>query len=212
MDLHLLCTAHGVTKETIERYREDDWIGVDYGTVLLLKNNIIPIAAFGDFDSITDEEKQLIDTHIDVEILPTEKNETDLEVGIRYALTLGYQRVYIHGATGGRLDHFLGNLQILLDTDVLLSDSEFSVIDEYNLIHVLATGTHIIQQQPGMKYVSFIPVNDHVILTIEGLKYELPRTEQLLGSTRTISNEFVSERAEVTVENGMVYMIQSKDA
>lgn len=212
MDLHLLCTSHGVTENTIEQYKQDDWMGVDYGTVLLLKHNIIPIAAFGDFDSITDEEKQLIDDHIDVEILPTEKNETDLEVGIRYALTLGYERVFIHGATGGRLDHFLGNLQILLDAEVLLSESEFYVIDEFNVIQVLATGTHIITQTPQMKYVSFIPVNDHVVLTIEGLKYELPRTELTLGSTRTISNEFVSERAEVTVEHGMVYMIQSKDA
>jgi len=212
MDLHLLCTYTGVTEDTLTRLAHEDWIGIDYGTVVLLQHQITPIAAFGDFDSTTPQERELITQHIQVEVLPSEKDETDLEVGIRYALTLDYDRVFIHGATGGRMDHFLGNLQALTHPDVILSKSEFYIIDEQNMIQVLAAGTHIITHAETMTYVSFIPLGEQVILTIEGLKYELPRTPLEMGRTRTVSNEFIAERAEVTVENGMVYMVQSRDS
>lgn len=34
------------------------WIGVDKGTVTLLDAGIIPVEAFGDFDSITEQERR----------------------------------------------------------------------------------------------------------------------------------------------------------
>lgn len=210
MDLHILCTAR-IKDEILVELQHEDWIGIDYGAVKLIEHGIIPIAAFGDFDSISAQQRESLVQHIDVDVLPSEKDETDLEIGLNYALELEYNRVLIHGATGGRLDHFLGNLQLLVNEDILRSSSEFIIVDDNNVIQVLTAGTHIIQQIDGMHYVSFIPVNDHVIMSIEDLKYPLDRTPLLLGATRTISNEFISERAQVTVENGMVYMIQSRD-
>ncbi|WP_414053919.1 thiamine diphosphokinase [Macrococcus equi] len=211
MDLHILCTKIGVSTTLLETFKDSDWIGIDYGALMLVDAGIRPIAAFGDFDSVSLEECARIEQVIDVEFLPAEKNETDLEIGIQYAKNLGYDKVYIHGATGGRLDHFLGNLQTLIHPDVLLSESEFIIIDELNEIQVLPTGTHIIEKSNDKKYVSFIPVNDGVVLSIDGLKYETERLEVKMGYTRTVSNEFVHHRAEITVENGMVYMIQSDE-
>ncbi|ULG75098.1 thiamine diphosphokinase [Macrococcus brunensis] len=212
MDLHLLCTAHNFNMKTMDVLKHEDWIGIDYGVLMLVEAGITPIAAFGDFDSLTEVQLKRVQAELEVDVLPTEKNETDLEVGIQYALTLDYDRVFIHGATGGRLDHFLGNLQTLLNKEVVLSSSEFFIVDDDNVIQVLATGTHIIRRHENMTYVSFIPVEAGVVLTIHDLKYTLPRTQLEMGTTRTVSNEFVNDRAEVIVENGMVYMIQSKDA
>ncbi|MCE4956788.1 thiamine diphosphokinase [Macrococcoides caseolyticum] len=212
MDLHILCTKLGVSTAYLNEHQTDDWIGIDYGALMLVKAGIRPIAAFGDFDSVSADERMLIESVIDIEYLPAEKNETDLEVGVQYAKSLGYDKVYIHGATGGRLDHFLGNLQTLIHPDILLSESDFIIVDDYNEIQVLPTGTHVIEKSQNKKYVSFIPVNDGVILTIDGLKYETERLEVNMGYTRTVSNEFVTDRAEITVEQGMVYMIQSKEA
>ncbi|WJP98634.1 thiamine diphosphokinase [Macrococcus bovicus] len=212
MDLHLLCTAHNFNRRTLEELKNEDWIGIDYGALMLVQAGIRPIAAFGDFDSLTDDELSTLQAELDIDVLPSEKNETDLEVGIQYTLTLDYDRVFIHGATGGRMDHFLGNLQTLLNKEVMLSASEFFMVDDVNVIQVLPTGTHIIQRYQDMTYISFIPVEAGVFLTIEDLKYTLPRTQLEMGTTRTVSNEFVTDRAQVIVENGMVYMIQSKDA
>ncbi|WP_414043362.1 thiamine diphosphokinase [Macrococcus sp. EM39E] len=211
MNLHILCTKLGVTQAFLEAHQGEDWIGIDFGAVMLIDAGITPIAAFGDFDSVSRVERERIEGVIDIEYLPTEKNETDLEVGIQYAKSLGYDKVYIHGATGGRLDHFLGNLQTLIHPDILLSTSDFIMVDALNEIQVLPTGTHIIEKSNDKKYVSFIPVNDGVILTIDGLKYETDRLEVIMGFTRTVSNEFVTDRAEITVEQGMVYMIQSNE-
>lgn len=212
MDLHILCTHLGVSNSLLEKYHNEDWIGIDYGTIMLVDAGIRPIAAFGDFDSVSEDERLRIEEVIEIEYLPTEKNETDLEVGIQYASGLGYDKVYIHGATGGRLDHFLGNLQTLVHPDLLLSETEFIIVDEYNEIQVLSTGTHIIERSEDKKYISFIPVNDGVLLTIEGLKYEADRLEVKMGFTRTVSNEFITDRAEIIVEQGMVFMIQSSEA
>jgi len=199
MDLHILCTHLGVSNSLLEKYHDEDWIGIDYGTIMLVDAGIRPIAAFGDFDSVSEDERLRIEEVIEIEYLPSEKNETDLEVGV-------------HGATGGRLDHFLGNLQTLVHPDLLLSETEFIIVDAYNEIQVLSTGTHIIERSEDKKYISFIPVNGGVLLTIEGLKYETDRLEVKMGFTRTVSNEFITERAEITVEQGIVYMIQSSEA
>lgn len=126
-----------VDDSIFEVYRDDDWIGVDFGTLMLVDHNIRPIAAFGDFDSIDAAQKLRIESVIDIDYLPAEKNETDLEVAIQYAKDLGYDKVFIHGATGGRLDHFLGNLQTLLHPEILLSTSEFYIVNAQNTIHVL---------------------------------------------------------------------------
>lgn len=107
MNLHILCTQLEVDESIFEMYGSDDWIGVDYGALMLIDHNIRPIAAFGDFDSIDETEKLRIESVIDIDLLPAEKNETDLEVAMQYAKDLEYNKVFIHGATGGRLDHFL---------------------------------------------------------------------------------------------------------
>lgn len=211
MNLHILCTQLEVDESIFERYGSDDWIGVDYGALMLIDRNIRPIAAFGDFDSIDETEKLRIESIIDIDYLAAEKNETDLEVAMQYAKDLEYNKVFIHGATGGRLDHFLGNLQTLLHPEILLSTSEFHIVNAYNTIQVLTAGTHIIEHEPGKKYISFIPVNDGVTLTLEGFKYDVDRLEISLGITRTVSNEFAERRAQVTVEQGMVYCIQSTE-
>lgn len=54
-------------------------------------------------------------------------------------------------------------------------------------------------------------MNDGVTLTLEGFKYDADRLEVNLGITRTVSNEFAERRAQVTVEQGMVYCIQSTE-
>lgn len=211
MNLHILCTKLGISEDFLKAHQDEDWIGIDYGTLLLVRNGIRPIAAFGDFDSVSEAERAEIEKVIEIDDLPSEKNETDLEVGIQYALNLGYDKVYIHGGTGGRLDHFLGNLQTLIHPDVILSDSEFIMVDHLNEIQVLPSGTHILERSHDKRYISFIPINDGVILTLDGFKYDVARLETKMGYTRTVSNEFLSDRAEVTIEQGMVYMIQSRE-
>lgn len=47
--------------------------GVDRGTMILLQHNITPIFAVGDFDSISESEREWVQSRIAIEPVPAEK-------------------------------------------------------------------------------------------------------------------------------------------
>ncbi|MEJ7405454.1 thiamine diphosphokinase, partial [Staphylococcus epidermidis] len=60
-------------------------------------------------------------------------------------------------------------------------------------------------------YISFIPLNDEVIISLEGFKYNLSHEHLESGSTLTISNEVTTNVAKVNVEKGTVLQMRSTD-
>ncbi len=71
-------------------------------------------------------------------------------------------------------------------------------------------GEHEPSRNPAMKYVSFIPVFNHTVLTLADFKYPLDQMRLEMGSTLTISNEFTYEKAYVKTSQPII-MIQSND-
>ena len=59
----------------------------------------------GDMDSISDP--AILDHYPGTIRHPTDKDETDTEIGIRELRARGYQRILLIGGGGGRLDHLL---------------------------------------------------------------------------------------------------------
>ncbi|WP_192977742.1 thiamine diphosphokinase [Mammaliicoccus vitulinus] len=212
MKVNLLCSLRNVEKDVLQE-QQNEWIGVDRGTLELLNHQIMPIAAVGDFDSVTNEELHQIKKQIEIDPVKKEKDDTDLALAVNLAVELGYAEIRIYGATGGRLDHFMGAVQILTKPEFLAEDIKISLIDSQNEITVLKPGSHRISQVEGMKYVSFIPLNTNIRIKLDEFKYELPYTTLEQGSTLTISNEFKEgyDQPLVTVELGNILMIQSKD-
>lgn len=212
MKVNLLCSLRNVDKDVLQE-QQNEWIGVDRGTLELLNHQIMPIAAVGDFDSVTNEELHQIKKQIEIDPVKKEKDDTDLALAVNLAVELGYAEIKIYGATGGRLDHFMGAVQILTKPEFLAEDIKISLIDSQNEITVLKPGSHRISQVEGMKYVSFIPLNTNIRIKLDEFKYELPYTTLEQGSTLTISNEFKEgyDQPLVTVELGNILMIQSKD-
>ncbi len=73
----------------LSEYTDGDttWVGVDKGTVALLEAGIIPQEAFGDFDSITEEElMQIQKAAPTLHVYQAEKDYTDLELALDWAL------------------------------------------------------------------------------------------------------------------------------
>ena len=72
----------------------------------------------GDFDSITSEElKEAKSKGIKVISFPTEKDKTDGELAVDYAISLGSKELVILGSFKEELDHALGNLFLLFKID-----------------------------------------------------------------------------------------------
>lgn len=212
MKVKLLCSVRNIPSNLFD-YKNVDWIGVDRGTLELVNNQIKPVSAVGDFDSVNEQELEQIRKAIDVYPVKKEKDDTDLALAVNLAVDMGYTEIEIYGATGGRLDHYMGAVQILTKPEFLKQDFKISLIDQQNHISVLKPGKHEIFRVEDMTYVSFVPLNTGIRIKLDELKYELPFTTLDQGSTLTISNEFKEglERGFVQVELGNVLIIQSKD-
>ena len=83
-------------------------IAADRGYDSLMAYGVTPDLVVGDFDSLGYAPK-----HPNVTQLPAEKDDTDMVYALRKGLELGYRRFVLLGGVGGRLEHTLGNLQLL---------------------------------------------------------------------------------------------------
>ena len=107
---------------------DDYLIAADGGVNHLLKMGILPEIVIGDLDSIDEDTLlQLTSAEVNIEQYSEDKNETDIELALRYAIELQPTSILIVGALGGRLDQTLANLSILTDptlsgTDIRLDD------------------------------------------------------------------------------------------
>ncbi len=185
---------------------EGPFIGVDYGAYLVAKQNKQMVLAIGDFDSVNVEQLQTIRQHSDeVIVLPREKDESDTESAIAWAREHGYEEIELWGAMHGRADHFLSNILLLY-----YQNHNLILADENNRLQILEAGVHAISKQ-GFTYLSMI-VLEAANVSIEGVKYPLYQRRIVPESTLTISNEIVEDYATITIYQGKVILIQSRDA
>ena len=83
-------------------------IAADRGYDSLMAYGVTPDLVVGDFDSLG-----YMPQHPNVTRLPAEKDDTDMVFALRRGLDMGYRRFVLLGGLGGRLEHTLGNLQLL---------------------------------------------------------------------------------------------------
>lgn len=211
MKVNLLCGNRNLPESLLNTETDAHWIGVDRGALLLIEAGITPRFAVGDFDSITSEEKAFVEKRIDINPFNSEKNDTDLALGIDQAVTNGYKEICVYGATGGRLDHFMGALQILEKPEYTEQNIVIKLIDVNNEIQFFKTGSYTIQKNDNYRYISFIPVTYPTIISLNNFKYNLEKEQLKLGSTLTISNELNQAEGNVNITEGNVLMVRSKD-
>ncbi|QIW18972.1 thiamine diphosphokinase [Bacillus thuringiensis] len=213
MIIHILAGGPAEYCADFSRYENEKvvWAAVDRGVYRLLKGGITPAVAFGDYDSVTEEELVWMGQQTnDLHIVPREKDQTDLEIAISWALEQNPTLIRIFGATGGRLDHGLANIQMLLRG--LEVGIEMCIVDNKNEISVKKVGTHIIEENKNFPYVSFVPVTEIVEgITLLGFKYPLTNKTIEWGSTLCISNELVEEKGTFSFTSGILMVIRSTD-
>jgi len=192
---------------------EDIWIGVDKGVFTLLSKGIKPKNAFGDFDSVTADELLIIEENVkELQKFKPEKDETDMELALVWALQQSPDKIRIFGATGGRLDHLFANIQLLINP--LMNDNFVSIeiIDQKNIVFLKAPGSYIIKKIASKQYVSFIPITSEIRdLTLQGFKYPLTKHYIPLGSTLCISNELIDDCGHFSFSTGILMIVRSND-
>lgn len=190
----------------------DVFVGIDRGTWHLLQRSLVPTFSVGDFDSLTEQERQLVFEQVpDYVTSNPEKDDTDTQL----ALAETFKRypeadVCLIGATGGRLDHLLANIWLGVEPRFAPYLSQFCLKDRQNTVTYLAPGHYTIQKIPEMTYLGYCCLTPVAELTLKKSKYTLDHAA-ILQPTSWASNEFVGSTAEISFTSGIIAVVQSKD-
>lgn len=181
----------------------------DGGALHLQKLGIKPDVLLGDFDSI--EERYLEyyrEQKVTILKYPKEKNMTDTELAVDTAIERGYKDIVIIGGTGTRLDHTLSNIFLL--RQMLDRGVRGRIVNEYNEIFLIDDCTEV-KAEEGY-YLTLLPLTSKVEgITTKGLYYPLKGETIEMGSTRGVSNCFVSQEAQISITSGVLMVIKTRD-
>lgn len=196
----------------IQSHEIDRVIAADGGMRFCYERQVEPDLILGDYDSI---EPEILDFYrksgrVEMETFQVEKDDTDTELALKKAISMGSSNIYILGATGGRMDHFLSNLYLLNQAGQ--EGVKAWLADAKNLICLLDGPAVIKKTEQAGKYVSFLPFTDRVDgVTLKGFKYPLDGYQMTRDSSIGVSNEIEADEASVSFDSGILIMIQSKD-
>ncbi len=175
-------------------------IAADAGYKVLTEIGITPDIVVGDFDSLGyTPEHPVTEVHSPV------KDDTDMMLAVEKGIECGCEEFYIFGATGGRIAHTLGNLQVLS----FIAEKGFSgyVFDTDTVITVI-NGSTLAFDENASGYISLLPFGcDKATVTLKGFKYEVDSCDLPYNRPLGISNEFTGKTAILTVHSGTVIAV-----
>lgn len=187
-------------------------IGVDRGMDFLYNNKISPNYVLGDFDSVSSDVADYFFNcdKVSVKELSPEKDESDTEVALSLAVTMGAKEIIVLGATGGRLDHFWANVQSLMIP--LKRGVKAYIYDKQNRISLHNEDFTLNKEDSFGDYFSLFALGEDVHgLTIEGAKYPLKSHSLSPVDSLTVSNEYLEEQVSISFNNGVVILMETKD-
>lgn len=209
---HLILAAPLKEPLNINIQEEAVFIGIDRGALYLLDEGIQPDLAIGDFDSISSEEKERIKKHSKiVKNFQSEKDDTDTELGlIQTVEQFNPDSIMIYNWIGGRLDHFISILFLVVQPRFYNILSILSFVDKENTICFYLPGQHIVRKENDKEYLSYIGMTQIKGLTLQDVKYPLNKADYSYPAA-LISNEFTKDTARFSFEEGILAVVQSKD-
>ncbi|MCI6536144.1 thiamine diphosphokinase [uncultured Eubacterium sp.] len=198
--------------EYIKRYTWDYVVCADAGMKFCHAAGILPDLILGDFDSVDDASYSYFKEKCPerMEQFPTHKDETDTELALLRAIAAGADTVTMIGATGTRMDHVMGNIQMLK----LAMDKGVScqIVDAHNRIRMVQGQAELKKSDQFGKYVSLLPFTPEVIgITLKGFAYEVEDFTLVSGIARGVSNELEAETGTITCREGILLVIESRD-
>lgn len=189
--------------------RPDDFlIAADGGTRHILDLGRTPSIVIGDLDSISEEERRKMkDEGIEMMEFPRDKDETDLELALDYAVENGFREIVIVAALGNRLDQTLGNLALISATR---HPSLVTRIDDGVESAQFCRARSEVRGRRG-DLVSLIPWGGEVTgVRTEGLRWPLSNETLHPHKTRGISNEMTGDVAHIEIESGLLLIVHRR--
>lgn len=184
-------------------------IAVDKGYEAFDRAGIMPNLLVGDMDSVSSEALERAQKSTQIERLPCQKDDTDGVHAVDVAIARGAKQITILGALGGRMDHALANLMLLVRAHEKGAYAE--ILDEHMRI-VRVDGEIEITGAKGDTF-SLLPLGKAEGVVIEGCAYH-PEEELSLdsGYPMGVSNVITEDEAKVTVKEGDLLLFHTYNA
>ena len=179
-------------------------IGVDRGAEVLLDAGVKPDIAIGDFDSVTDL-SYIEGSGIRILKFPVEKDKSDTELAIEFALGKGFDVFVMTSMLGRRTDHLLFNISLLVN--LYRKGKDCTIIEEHEEIRLLESERKTFHVRSG-DIVSLFPIDKIIYgVSTEGLKYELQGKNLVSSSTLSLSNVALKNDVSISVKKGIVLVL-----
>ncbi|HCI81444.1 MAG TPA: thiamine diphosphokinase [Ktedonobacter sp.] len=182
-------------------------IAADNGAVIALRYGFTPAIVVGDFDSLTIPRSELEAKGCRLISAAVEKNETDTELAVQIAIEQGANEITILGATGGaRFDHTIANILLLAGVEAV----PLRIVDGPMTCWLLrGPGSTTVTGSKGDLLSLFPLTTDATGIRTTGLYYPLHDETLFFGRPRGVSNALTDDKAEVTLEHGMLLIIHT---
>lgn len=179
----------------------DYCIFCDSGLKHMQKLEMKPDLIVGDFDSYENP-------HMDVEtiVLPCEKDDTDTFFAVKEGIRRGFDVFLLLGIIGGRLDHTLGNLSILLYLDSL--GKQAVALDDYSQMEIISSEPK--QIEDDCSYFSLLNISGRAEgVSVENAKYPVQNGSITCEYAYGVSNEVLpGKTATVSVKEGKLLLVR----
>lgn len=203
----IIVAAGELTVSEIGVDERDRVVAVDGGLAYCGRLGLEPDLVIGDFDSVGEEWLARVELWERerpgrVVRLKPEKDDTDTLAAIRVALERGYDSFWIYGATGGRLEHTIANIQCLLF--LKRHGAVGYMVDGRGMCFVMEN-EEVRFGASRKGYLSLFSLGEKARgVDIRGMKYELSDAEISNDFPIGISNEFIGQEAVVRVRQGQL--------
>jgi len=207
MEKYGICYIFGAAKisETDISPKEGDCvIAADGGFAELQRLSISADIVVGDFDSL-----KRIPEHENVLKYPVEKDDTDMMLAVKEGIYRGYKKFILYGGLGGRLDHTLANIQVLVN----LSRNRASgyLVGDGMVITAVSNGSITFLGDKKGTISVFCSGDKAEGVCLEGLKYPLVNADLSDDVPLGISNEFTGRESKITVGKGTLVILWNED-
>lgn len=180
---------------------EDFCIFCDCGLRHMEALGVHPGLIVGDFDSHANPALP-----VETIVLPRAKDDTDTVFAVKEALRRGYEEFLLVGVIGGRLDHTLCNVSILLYLDGL--GKRGCILDDHSDMEIVSRAPARIPD--SYPYFSLLNISGTARgVTIENAKFPLRDAEITCEYQYAVSNEVLpGQTAVVTVTEGRLLLVK----
>ena len=181
-------------------------IAADGGVKYFFDIGLTPQVIIGDMDSI-DSDTWKSKSGIEYIRYPADKDKSDAELAVEYALEHEYEHIILIAATGGRLDHILGNIALVAGYP-----GRVAIFDGISTLVAVDKSERCVLHGRIGAIVSLMPYSTgYLKVRTKGLKYPL-QDECLISATHGLSNELSQTEACICVSDGILLVyIENQD-